>query len=331
MVANTASLEAPAAAVAGTFGLITMCLAALLATAAAVNAAVFSSSRIGVDLAKHGALPKRTVGDSDHPGTAMVVLVGAVVVVLVIAFPLEAIGPMVSLSFLALYAVINIGHLRVRRHTGARRLPLISAVAVNALLFAAGVFLIAYYTRFLHAPGHEWVAQLTDANRVMSHFVSHGLPGYLGAIVIAGLFAGTMSSLTAGLNSLSSATYVDFLVRFGAPAASEQRGVRRAKLVTCVLGGLVMLGAVLMGGHETIFGVSTDPRFGPVLMFGLGGRYVEVFRDVVFGVGAMRDQEPAPANSPIVRRPFQRARARYRRVGRSGAHQQVLLTTTTSA
>ena len=38
------------------------------------------------------------------------------------------------------------------------------------------------------------------------------------------------------------------------------------------------------GGHEVIFGMSTDPRFGPLLMFGLGGKYVEVFRDVRFGV-----------------------------------------------
>ena len=38
------------------------------------------------------------------------------------------------------------------------------------------------------------------------------------------------------------------------------------------------------GGHEVIYGISTDPRFGPLLMFGLGGRYVEVFRDVRFGV-----------------------------------------------
>lgn len=40
-------------------------------------------------------------------------------------------------------------------------------------------------------------------------------------------------------------------------------------------------------GHETIFGLSVDPRFGPVLMFGLGGKYVEVFRDVRFGVTPM--------------------------------------------
>jgi|CXWL01.1.fsa_nt_gi acetyl coenzyme A synthetase (ADP forming)-like protein len=38
------------------------------------------------------------------------------------------------------------------------------------------------------------------------------------------------------------------------------------------------------GGHETILGVSHMPAMGPLLMFGLGGKYVEVFRDVRFAV-----------------------------------------------
>jgi acetate---CoA ligase (ADP-forming) len=44
-------------------------------------------------------------------------------------------------------------------------------------------------------------------------------------------------------------------------------------------------------GHEVIFGLSSDPRFGPVLMFGLGGRYVEVFNDVLFGVTPLTELE----------------------------------------
>lgn len=47
------------------------------------------------------------------------------------------------------------------------------------------------------------------------------------------------------------------------------------------------------GGHEVIFGLSTDPRFGPLVMFGLGGRYVEVFRDVRFGVTPLAPAEAA--------------------------------------
>jgi acyl-CoA synthetase (NDP forming) len=41
---------------------------------------------------------------------------------------------------------------------------------------------------------------------------------------------------------------------------------------------------MVRGGHEVIFGITTDPRFGPLLMFGLGGKYVEVFQDVRFAV-----------------------------------------------
>ena len=41
---------------------------------------------------------------------------------------------------------------------------------------------------------------------------------------------------------------------------------------------------LVRGGVETVFGATLDPRSGPLLMFGLGGKYVEVLRDVRFGV-----------------------------------------------
>jgi acyl-CoA synthetase (NDP forming) len=37
-------------------------------------------------------------------------------------------------------------------------------------------------------------------------------------------------------------------------------------------------------GIETIIGMNTDPTFGPVLMFGLGGVWVELLKDVCFRV-----------------------------------------------
>ena len=46
----------------------------------------------------------------------------------------------------------------------------------------------------------------------------------------------------------------------------------------------VLVESYLQGGREVIVGMSTDPRFGPVLMFGLGGVYVETLKDVAFRV-----------------------------------------------
>jgi acetyl-CoA synthetase (ADP-forming) len=37
-------------------------------------------------------------------------------------------------------------------------------------------------------------------------------------------------------------------------------------------------------GVEVIIGMSKDPQFGPVLMFGLGGVLVEVLKDVAFRI-----------------------------------------------
>ncbi len=44
-------------------------------------------------------------------------------------------------------------------------------------------------------------------------------------------------------------------------------------------------------GRELILGMSTDPSFGPVIMFGMGGIYVETFQDVAFRLPPVTEQE----------------------------------------
>ncbi|MFC1707407.1 acetate--CoA ligase family protein [Planctomycetota bacterium] len=47
-------------------------------------------------------------------------------------------------------------------------------------------------------------------------------------------------------------------------------------------GGTTVVQQMIKGAKELIIGVFTDPSFGPVLMFGLGGIYVETVEDVSF-------------------------------------------------
>jgi acetyltransferase len=51
----------------------------------------------------------------------------------------------------------------------------------------------------------------------------------------------------------------------------------------------VMVERYLTGGRETIVGMTLDPSFGPLVMFGLGGIHVEVLRDVAFRVDPISD------------------------------------------
>ena len=51
----------------------------------------------------------------------------------------------------------------------------------------------------------------------------------------------------------------------------------------------VLLQEYITGGTETIIGIHRDPKFGPLLMFGLGGIYVEAYRDVSFRLAPIRE------------------------------------------
>ncbi|MFP4416508.1 MAG: acetate--CoA ligase family protein [Chitinivibrionales bacterium] len=58
---------------------------------------------------------------------------------------------------------------------------------------------------------------------------------------------------------------------------AELRGVVVEKMVT--------------GGREVIVGMKKDPQFGPMLMFGLGGIFVEVLKDVTFSLAPITADE----------------------------------------
>jgi acyl-CoA synthetase (NDP forming) len=69
---------------------------------------------------------------------------------------------------------------------------------------------------------------------------------------------------------------------------------RRAQPGATVLG--VSVQKMAQPGVEVIMGMTKDPQFGPVLMFGLGGVFVEVLKDVAFRIVPL---EPRDARQMI--------------------------------
>ncbi len=56
---------------------------------------------------------------------------------------------------------------------------------------------------------------------------------------------------------------------------------------------------MVTGGKETIIGSKQDPGFGAVVMFGMGGIYVQFLKDVVFRVAPFTDLESSSMISSI--------------------------------
>jgi acetyl coenzyme A synthetase (ADP forming)-like protein len=53
----------------------------------------------------------------------------------------------------------------------------------------------------------------------------------------------------------------------------------------------VLVQEMVRGGHEVLIGMSEDPNFGPLLVYGLGGVYVELLEDVAFRLYPLTDTD----------------------------------------
>lgn len=123
-----------AQAIWGAPGLVLISAAAMLATAAAVNATIFAAAHIARDTASQGTLPDYLA--QTRKGIPNALLFSAILVaIMVLTLPVAVIGQMASLAFLLVYSLVTIGHWRIVNKTGARRIILAMAIGVNLVLF----------------------------------------------------------------------------------------------------------------------------------------------------------------------------------------------------
>jgi SSS family solute:Na+ symporter len=99
-----------------------------------------------------------------------------------------------------------------------------------------------------------------DVNYVMPNYVLNHLPLGMAGIFIAAVMAAAMSSIAAELNSLSTATVIDFYQRWFRPQASDAHYLRVSKIATAFWGVFACLIAVQAGSLGSLIEVVN--RFG---------------------------------------------------------------------
>jgi amino acid transporter len=121
----------------GRFGYWLMSVTGLFATAGATNAGIYPAGGLSVELASTGQFPPvmgRSIGRVPVGTLVMVVAT----LVLAIGFNLDAIASIGSAVALLIFSMVTLGHLRIRRETGAN--PFVLVVGLLATMIALVVF-----------------------------------------------------------------------------------------------------------------------------------------------------------------------------------------------
>jgi SSS family transporter len=134
-----------------------------------------------------------------------------------------------------------------------------------------------------------------DVNYVIPRFVLTALPLGFAGLFIAGVMAAAMSSIAAELNSLSTATVIDFYRRWVRPEASDAHFLRVSKVATGVWGVfacIVATYAVSLGSLIEVVNRFGSFFYGSILGVFLlamipGARATGAFFGLIAGMGAV--------------------------------------------
>jgi len=123
---------------------------------------------------------------------------------------------------------------------------LISNLLVYFLLAVLGLALFAYFKAHPELmPAHSSI--IGEADLLFPRFIVIGLPAGFSGLVLAGLLAASMSSLSSGINSSSLSIINDFILRLRSHPISEDNQVRLAKIISAGIGVVIVLLSLVMG------------------------------------------------------------------------------------
>ncbi len=133
----------------GELGFKIMATTALLATASAINATLYSVTEIGYTMAKEGNLPK--IYEYNFYQSFQGLIVSALLIVPMILFlNLSQITTVAAIVVLLVQAITHIGHLRVIKETGAKKYIIL--LAILSMFGIAGLTLYSTYKSMPNIP-----------------------------------------------------------------------------------------------------------------------------------------------------------------------------------
>lgn len=142
IAAKDFALAQAALPVFGRIGFTAVTITALIATASAINANLYSATNVTYQLAKDGELPEAFGVPIAHSREGLVIS-GILVIALALLFNLGEIAAIGAISVLFVHAVTHIGHLRIIAKTGASYILVVISIIqclaamVLALIYAS--------------------------------------------------------------------------------------------------------------------------------------------------------------------------------------------------
>jgi len=116
-------------------------------------------------------------------------------------------------------------------------------------LVGSGVVIILQFSLFLLVGLGLWAfyagRPFDRSDEIFARFIVEQLPSGVTGLLIAGVFAAAMSSLSSSINSLASATAYDYWAPLVGAQDDDARTLRAGRIFTLVWAGLLMAGAVV--------------------------------------------------------------------------------------